>query len=301
MASKGSKATYYSKKSETNMESKTFSRRNNALRGVWNSNDFIVCRIISTMARARMQIFTYKIQLQHKESMKGRVIAFVGSFILNRSFKSLTLQVKKDVPKLLGYTQAEVLLYEPAKQGLYCMSIQEIDAHNSIDPDAPDPGFETEFIVDEKKIVRFPINMGISGFALRSDAVCYINDYAYKRNTVIGPIRAHTSSCADRCLSLEEQETQGREMCKHDPFDRKIDNFIEVETIDNLVICSIRDEEEIGITKPIGVLQLFNRVSSDILQEDLVRLHYIRKLIGSMMVTCEMISIALELTVAMNR
>lgn len=55
----------------------------------------------------------------------------------------------------------------------------------------------------------------------------------------------------------------------------------------------------LGMTKPVGVLQLYNRVASDILQDDLVRIHHIRKLIGSMLIKCEMYSIALELTVGM--
>lgn len=55
----------------------------------------------------------------------------------------------------------------------------------------------------------------------------------------------------------------------------------------------------LGKTRPVGVLQLYNRVASEILQDDLVRLHYIRKLIGSMMVKCEMYSITLQLTVGM--
>ena len=46
---------------------------------------------------------------------------------------------------------------------------------------------------------------------------------------------------------------------------------------------------------------MFNRVASDILQDDLVRIHYIRKLLGAMMVKCEMYSIMLELTVGMVR
>jgi hypothetical protein len=42
-------------------------------------------------------------------------------------------------------------------------------------------------------------------------------------------------------------------------------------------------------------------VASDILQDDVERIHYIRKLIGSMMVKCEMYSISLELSVGMVR
>ena len=66
-----------------------------------------------------------------------------------------------------------------------------------------------------------------------------------------------------------------------------------------MAICSIQDEEIIDRTRPVGVLQLYNRVASDILHDDLVRIHHIRKLLGAMLVKCEMYSITLELTVGM--
>ena len=56
-------------------------RRTGALRSLWTQSDFTVCKIISQLAKSRMQIFTYKIQQQQKEKMKSRVIRFVGDFI----------------------------------------------------------------------------------------------------------------------------------------------------------------------------------------------------------------------------
>ena len=88
-------------------------------------------------------------------------------------------------------------------------------------------------------------------------------------------------------------------LAKNFPYNRKIDNFLEIETIENFVISSIQDEEVFGRTRPVGVLQLYNRTASDVLQDDLVRVHHIRKLIGSMMIKCEMYSITLQLTVGM--
>ena len=99
--------------------------------------------------------------------MKSRVIRFVDSFIQHRTFKSLIKQIKSDVPKLLGYSHAEVFLYDNTvlrKKNLYTMSVSTEE--HSIDPDEDPPGFAEEFILDEKQIVRFPPNMGISGYAL---------------------------------------------------------------------------------------------------------------------------------------
>ena len=61
-----------------------------------------------------------------------------------------------------------------------------------------------EFIIDEKQIVRFPSNMGISGYALHGDAVCFINDFAHKKATVIGPLQSNTSSSRHQVLTLAQ-------------------------------------------------------------------------------------------------
>lgn len=37
------------------------------------------------------------------------------------------------------------------------------------------------------------------------------------------------------------------------PYNKKIDNFMEMEYIDNLVISSIQDDEIVGVTRPVGV------------------------------------------------
>lgn len=77
-------------------------------------------------------------------------------------------------------------MFDRLKNNLYCMSVtgqQDLTEEQMKD-------FEREFIVNEKQIVRFPTNMGISGFALRGDAVCFVNDYTNKVNQVIGPLRA---------------------------------------------------------------------------------------------------------------
>jgi hypothetical protein len=54
-----------------------------------------------------------------------------------------------------------------------------------------------------------------------------------------------------------------------------------LDVLENAVFVSLQDEDIIKMERPIGVLQLFNRVASEITQEDLRRLFYLRKLIGS--------------------
>lgn len=159
-----------------------------------------------------MQIFTYKIQMDQKDKMKGRVINFVKDFINHRTFKSLIRNLKTDLPTLLGFTCAEVFMHSNQMNNLYCMSVTMEEPVR--DPDADKPGFEEEFIIDEKQVVKFPTNMGISGYAMRGDAVCYINDFTHKKQTTIGPLFCNTSSSRHQVLSLVQQAFVGQLLAK---------------------------------------------------------------------------------------
>lgn len=58
-------------------QSFNMTRHASSLRSLWNHSDFTVCKIIAQLSKARIQIFTYNSQKQHKEIMKSRVIKFV--------------------------------------------------------------------------------------------------------------------------------------------------------------------------------------------------------------------------------
>ena len=153
-------------------------------------------------------------------------------------------------------------------------------------------------MIKEKEIVRFPINMGISGYALKGNAVCFINDFALKSESDdLDLMKAQTSSSRDKVLTLAQQAFIGKILARKYPYNKKIDNFMELETIHNIVCSSITDDERIGKLRPVGVLQLYNKDTGHILQDDLVRIHYIRKLVGSMMIKCEMYAIMMQMTV----
>ena len=47
-------------------------------------------------------------------------------------------------------------------------------------------------------------------------------------------------------LSLAQQAFIGKILGRNNPYNRKIDNFLEVDHIENFVISSIQDEEVIG-------------------------------------------------------
>ena len=78
---RSNKPSGQSRMSEQGGTSGGFGRRASVLRSLWNHNDFLVCKIISILAKSRMQIFTYCTQREQKEKMNGRIVRFVNSFI----------------------------------------------------------------------------------------------------------------------------------------------------------------------------------------------------------------------------
>ena len=124
--------------------------------------------------------------------MYHRVISFASSFIQHRTFRSLIRHLKNDVPKLFGFGHCEVFLHDHLGKNLYCMSVSSEEEIRDSEEDPP--GFEEEFIISEQRIVRFPANMGISGYALRGDAVCYVNDFEHKIGDGVAPLIGQTST-----------------------------------------------------------------------------------------------------------
>lgn len=90
-----------------------------------------------------------------------------------------------------------------------------------------------------------------------------------------------------RILPKKFQQQFGKKLGTDYPFNSKSDNFLELTQVHNLVISSLTDEEDVGFTTTVGTLQLFNRKFAQISQDDLARISYIRKLIGSTLIKCE--------------
>lgn len=116
-------------------------------RSLWSGSDFTVCKIIAILAKSRMQIFSNQSSKDHKQQMNDRVIKFVYSFIQHRTFKSLIRHLKNELPRLFGFSNAEVFLHDRNNKNLYCMSISQEDPYE--DPDHQQRGFEEEFIIAE--------------------------------------------------------------------------------------------------------------------------------------------------------
>ena len=106
--------------------------------------------------------------------------------------------------------------------------------------------------------------MGITGFCLKEDAIALVNDFQTQQadttNEIIGKVTAYGqvlfNEIAQCFLSMK--------LAKDSPYNSKIDNFIELENIENFLISSIDDEEIIGKVHPVGVIQLYNKHASNI-------------------------------------
>ncbi len=97
----------------------------------------------------------------------------------------------------------------------------------------------------------------------------------------------------DKVLQKQLQNNICKELAPEQPFNQKSDNFLYLEKIHSVVISSLMDEEIMGQTEAVGTLQLYNRKYSEITQDDLARVSFIRKLIGSILIKCEYYSITL--------
>ena len=162
-------------------------------------------------------------------------------------------------------------------------------------------GFEREFNFPSTSIVRFPMNMGITGFAYQNDAINYFNklNIELKKKDVT----EHNSQCYTIGQNIFSQPArllfQAR-IAESNPYNAKIDNFVNVSQVNNLVICSIQGDEVVGSTSPVGILQIYNKKVGDITDEDLNRIFYIRKLIGSVLIKCDIVLMTLYVFLGAN-
>lgn len=100
-------------------------------------------------------------------------MAFVQKFTNIKTYKEILRSVKYEIPRLLGFKQCNIYLHDVNRKSLFALSIDEEAERLAMLEDPT--GFEREFNFDERQIVHFPTNMGVSGFAFENDGVNYIN------------------------------------------------------------------------------------------------------------------------------
>lgn len=157
-------------KSRLNFNQSNYSRQKAS---GWNSNDLIVARIIAMLGAVRFDVFTNSALEMKKSLMYGHIIEFVQRFTNIKNFKDLLRSIKYEVPKLLDFKAANIYIYDATQENLKALNLDE-DAERLAKKEDPN-SFERDFNFDERSVVRFPRNMGISGFAFENDGVTFVN------------------------------------------------------------------------------------------------------------------------------
>lgn len=99
----------------------------------------------------------------------------MNTFSNYKTHKEILRSVKNDIPKLLGFANANVYLHDTNENSLLALSLDE-EAERLANIEDPS-GFEREFNFEQRQIVKFPDNMGMSGFAFTNDGIVYINSF----------------------------------------------------------------------------------------------------------------------------
>lgn len=60
--------------------------------------------------------------------------------------------------------------------------------------------------------------------------------------------------CGSLTIPLKKQGDLGKQLGHDNPFNAKSDNFLGLSKINNLVICSLQDEENVGVVESVGTL-----------------------------------------------
>lgn len=77
---------------------------------------------------ARLEIFANYNTAYKKVALQRQTVEFVRRFVNYKNYKDVLLAVKNDIPKLLGYQTANIMLLDDTSQSLYAMTILENDA-----------------------------------------------------------------------------------------------------------------------------------------------------------------------------
>ena len=134
--------------------------------------------------------------------MHKNIIEFVQRFTNIKNFKDLLRSIKFEVPKLLDFKSANMYIYDTTQENLKALNLDE-DAERLAKKEDPN-SFERDFNFDERSVVRFPRNMGISGFAFENDSVTYVNGLGKLLAKNSAPI-AHCSAVGQNQMSAVAQ------------------------------------------------------------------------------------------------
>lgn len=105
-------------------------------------------------------------------------------------------------------------MFDSIDGNLFAVSIDEDSEKRMRQSDTY--SFESEFAFDESQIVKFPVSMGINGFAFLRNSVNFLNS----GNGLDGPKKVFPNIYAigQKILPITEQKNCGRILCDDYPF-----------------------------------------------------------------------------------
>lgn len=209
-----------------------------------------------------------------------------------KNIKQVMRALKTDVPKLLGYQKCNVCMLDAQEKALWTVNLNEDTEKRA--HEANGGTFEYDFTFTADQVIKFPTSMGVNGFVFTADAVAYKNDCS----KIFGHRKAYPDlyCCGDIKIPFKYQKDCGKALGYS--FNQRVDNFLEVEKIHNVAVCSIQDDE--FVKRPFGTLQCYNRINSEITPEDLEKLRHFRKLIGGTLKKCEYWAITLQIVLGLQ-
>ena len=82
-------------------------------------------KLISLLGGARLEVFSNYYSARKKVIVKKNAIDFVRKFVNFKNYKDVIMAVKVDVPKLLGYHSASLMIFDEEQQSLFAMTLKE--------------------------------------------------------------------------------------------------------------------------------------------------------------------------------
>ena len=143
--------------------------------------------------------------------------------------------------------------------------------------------------------------MGITGFAFENNSVNFVNR--------LDRIRLHKSqdkpislcfSINNKVLNRTAFKILSRRLTEHSLFQDKIDNFLNIDKLQNVIFSAVQDEFKLGCPAPVGAIQLYNKKNGNIKSEELLAVHHIRKIVGAALVKSDLLRMLLKILIGIK-
>ena len=81
-------------------------------RSGFTQNDVIKGKLISSLCGARLEIFGHFSSARKKITVQKNIIEFVRRFVNYKNYKDVIMAVKVEIPKLLGFQKASIMVLD---------------------------------------------------------------------------------------------------------------------------------------------------------------------------------------------